>query len=195
MLIKKNKLVFSVGINDADYPVTEHENGKRVWMCPYYQTWASMIRRSYSCKFKQERPTYEGVTVCEEWWSFMCFRKWMIQQDWDSKCLDKDILFEGNKVYCPDTCVFVDGVVNSFILDCTVARGELPVGVCWNKRNKKFQSQCSNPFSKKKEYLGSFNCPNEAHEVWKKRKYELACQLADMQTDNRVAEALRTRFK
>ena len=194
-MTKKTKLVFGVGANDADYFVTKKENGKIVWMCPYYRTWTSMLRRAYSDKYKQKNPTYEGVIVCEEWRSFMRFRAWMVSQGWGGKQLDKDILVEGNKEYSPDTCVFVDGVVNSFLTDRAAARGEWPIGVYWNERNQKFEGQCRNPLTKEKEYLGYFHCPNQAHQAWKARKHELACQLADIQTDKRVAEALRTRYK
>ena len=125
----------------------------------------------------------------------MNFRSWMETQDWKGKELDKDILFQGNKVYSPDTCVFVDKGVNLLLNSCAASRGEWPIGVHWNEQNQKFQSGCNNPFTRKREYLGYFNCPNQAHQAWKKRKYELACQLADIQTDERVAEALRTRYK
>lgn len=192
---KKTKLVYGVGVNDADYPVTRKENGKRVWICPYYKTWAGMLERGYSGKYKKRYPTYEGVTVCVEWHSFMNFRSWMETQDWEGKELDKDILVQGNKVYSLDACVFVDGGVNSFLLDSAATRGEWPIGVCWHEQSQKFQSNCSNPFTKKMEYLGLFHCPQEAHHAWKKRKHELACQLADIQTDERVAEALRIRYK
>ena len=67
--------------------------------------------------------------------------------------------------------------------------------VCFHKRVKKFSATIGNPFTKKQEHLGYFTCPNEAHQAWKKRKHELACQLADIQTDQRVAEALRIRYK
>lgn len=192
---KKTKLVQGVGVNDADYPVTKKENGKMVWRCPYYRTWSNMLRRAYSDKYKQKYPTYEDVAVCEEWHSFTRFRAWMMEQDWDGKQLDKDILFQGNKEYSPYTCVFVGGDVNNFLLDSAAARGEWPLGASWHERDKKFMSQCSNPFTKKDEYLGSFTCSNQAHLAWKKRKHELACQLADLQTDERVAEALRNRYK
>lgn len=192
---KKNKLVYGVGVNDADYFVCRKENGKQVWQCPYHRTWKSMLKRAYSDKYKQERPTYRGVTVCEEWHSFMRFRAWMETQDWECKALDKDILSQGNRVYSPDTCVFVDLAVNSFLLDSAAVRGEWPIGVYWDEQNQKFKSQCRNPFTKKQEYLGYFTCPNQAHLAWKKRKHELACQLADIQTDERVANALRTRYK
>ena len=39
--------------------------GKIVWRCPYYQKWVSMLMRSYSDEYKQQYPTYQGVTVCE----------------------------------------------------------------------------------------------------------------------------------
>lgn len=194
-MVKRTKLVSGVGVNDADYFVTEQENGKIVWVCPYYRTWSNMLMRSYNDKYKQKYPTYQDVTVCEEWYSFINFRSWMETQDWEGKQLDKDILFRGNKVYSPDTCVFVDGAVNSFLLDRAAARGEWPIGVYWFERDAKFMSMCCNPITKKREYLGLFHCPQEAHLAWKKCKHELACQLADIQTDERVAEALRTRYK
>ena len=92
-------------------------------------------------------------------------------------------------------CICRYGCGNKFLLDSAASRGEWPVGVHWKERNKKFQSMCCNPFTKKYEYLGLFTCPNQAHEAWKARKYELACQLADLQTDERVAEALRVRYR
>lgn len=191
--MRKNRLVCGVGVNDADYPVNKRENGKRV-MCRYYQAWANMLERAYSDKYKQNRPTYEGVTVCEEWRSFTRFRAWMEAKDWEGKELDKDILFQGNKVYSPDTCVFVDGFVNLFLTDRAAARGEWPLGVDWFEQKQKFRSRCNNPFTKKQEYLGLFTCPNQAHIAWKARKHELACQLADIQTDQRLADALRERY-
>lgn len=193
-MVKKNKLVKGVGDNDANYVVYKTENGKRV-MCPYYRTWNAMLERAYCDKYEQKNHTYQGVTVCEDWHSFMNFRSWMETQDWEGKHLDKDLLVRGNKVYSPNTCVFVDGVVNKFLNGHAASRGEWPIGVQWHEQNQKFRSQCSNPFSRKNEHLGYFTCPQQAHSAWKKRKHELACQLADIQTDERVAGALRIRYK
>lgn len=192
--MKRIKRVHGVGVNDADYTVIKRENGKIVWTCPYYQTWTGMLKRGYSDKLKQRYPTYRDVVVCKEWHSFNHFRSWMMQQDWEGKHLDKDILFQENKVYSPDTCVFVDGVVNLFLTDNAAARGEWPIGASWDWQKQKFKSCCSNPFTKKQEYLGYFRCPNQAHLAWKARKHELACQLADLQADERVATALRLRY-
>lgn len=58
----------------------------------------------------------------------------------------------------------------------------------------KYQSNCSNPFTKKRENLGLFGCEIEAHQAWLKRKLELAHLLAAEQTDSRVAKALIERY-
>lgn len=200
--MKAKKLVCGVGINDADYLVKKWEtintNGKRkrklIWSCPFYLAWVNMLNRCYSTKYQDRKPTYSGCGVSEEWLTFSVFKNWMETQDWQDKQLDKDLLFEGNKVYSADTCVFVSGMVNSFTIDCGVTRGELPIGVSWEKGSNKFKSRCRNPFTEKQEYLGYFTCEQDAHQAWLKRKLELAKELAAMQTDPRVAEALINRY-
>lgn len=115
-------------------------------------------------------------------------------QDFEGKQLDKDLLYEGNKVYSKETCVFVTSMVNSFTTDCGASRGEWLLGVGWRKDRNKFMSSCSNPFTKKREHLGYFDCEIEAHQEWLKRKLELAHLLAAEQTDTRVAKALIERY-
>jgi len=195
---KKSKLVYGVGINDADYNVTEHAMVDGKWkivrICPFYRVWSHMLERCCSDKLQNRYPTYKGCSVVEEWKTFSKFKAWMEQQDWKGKQLDKDLLFHGNKIYGPDHCVFVDRTVNSFMTESTSTRGEWPIGVAWHKNRSKFDSHCNNPFTKKLEHLGLFMCPNEAHQVWLKRKRELAHELAALQTDPRVAKALIDRY-
>lgn len=199
-MTKGRSKVYGVGINDASYTVHLYEkvNGerKRVWVCPFYKKWQSMLRRCYSDKYHERRPTYSGCTVCVEWLTFSNFRDWMRQQDWENKHLDKDLLKVGNKEYNPDSCVFVPQIINSFLTDSCNSRGEFPLGVYFKKGNGKFRTQCWNPFTTKREHLGYFDCPDQAHLAWKRRKHELACQLAESEyvTDERVAQALRTRY-
>lgn len=186
--------MYGVGVNDADYAVYKYKNGKRTWMCPYYKTWVNMLKRC-SEKWQERNQTYKGCSASTEWLTFSNFRNWMEKQEWEDLQLDKDLLVEGNKIYSADTCVFVTPMVNSFTLDCRAARGEWLIGVCWNKEKEKFQANCRNPFTGKNENLGRFTCELQAHKAWKARKHELACQLADIQADQRVAEALRIRYK
>ena len=195
---KGEKKVFGIGINDSPTPVHRNEkvNGKskQVWVCPYYSTWHGMLKRCYSEVYLKKYPTYRGCSVCDDWIYFTKFKAWMMTQDFEGKHLDKDILVEGNKVYSPETCRFVDAGVNTFLNDQKAAKGEWPTGVCWHNIANKFVASCRNPFTKKREYLGLFTCPNEAHEAWYKRKHQLAYQWANIQDDPDIAEALRERF-
>ena len=201
--MKPKKLAFGVGINDAGYVTQRREetgyvNGVRkrriVWYCPYYRAWWSMLQRCYSAIWQENNPTYKGCSVSEEWLTFSNFKKWAERKDFDGNQLDKDLLFEGNKVYSADTCVFITQAVNKFTIDSSAARGEWLLGVSWHKASGKFQSQCSNPFTNKIEYLGIFTCEQKAHEAWLKRKLELAHELAAIQTDQRIAKALIDRY-
>jgi len=195
---KKEKKVYGIGVNDSPDPVYRKEKVKgkwrNAWVCPYYDVWQGMLKRCYSEVALKRRPTYQGCSVCPEWVYFMTFKAWMMTQDFEGKQLDKDILIEGNKVYSPETCRFVTGAVNKFLTDRGAARGEWPIGVIWNGTSSKFRARCRNPFTKKSEHLGYFDCPQAAHEAWRKRKHEIACALADLQDDPLMAKALRERF-
>lgn len=153
-----------------------------------------MLKRCYSAKYQDKRHTYKGCSVSVDWMTFSNFKAWMQEQDWEDKHLDKDLLFEGNKIYSDETCVFVSPMVNKFVNDRGAARGKWLIGVYWNKKAGKFHSQCRNPFTRKNEFLGYFTCEQEAHQAWRKRKLELAHLLAAEQTDPRVSEALIARY-
>lgn len=187
----KNKLVCGVGINDLERCVYWKENGKYV-ICPVYKIWKSMLVRCYDKKF-HHRTTYQDCSVSPVWLKLSNFERWIDTQNWQGKELDKDILFPGNKVYGPDTCVFVSHDVNIFLIDSAGARGEYPIGVHFHKMTGKFQAACNNPFGKG-PYIGLFDNPTDAHLAWKQKKHEYACIYAEQQIDPRIAEALRTRY-
>jgi len=187
-LHRKSKLVHGVGINDADYAVQPvGPDGKRL-KCPYYSVWINMLERAYSPKWHAKHPTYTGVTVCEEWHSFMAFRAWMMTQDWEGKQLDKDIIVPGNKVYSPATCAFVSSQINSLLTDCAAARGEFPVGVSWIKSKKKFLAGISE--NGKMRNLGYFATPEAAHLAWCKAKVRIVRTAARECDDPRVSAGL-----
>ena len=195
----KKKLVFGMGINDADYKLSHREviNNKRkmLWRCPFYTSWAGMLKRCYSQRYHEKFPTYVGCLVCDEWLTFSKFKLWMETQDWQGQHLDKDILIQDNKIYSPQTCVFVSGGLNSFMLSNDKIRGKYLIGVYSPINSEKFLAQCKNPFTKNTEYLGSFTDQYEAHEAWRKHKHEIAIQYAELQTDPRLEAVLRTRFQ
>ena len=104
--LSRRKLIFGIGVNDAEY-ITSPRFGDIRGVCPYYSRWRSMLARCYSKKRQETSVAYKGCTVCKEWFVFSNFRCWMMAQDWEGRELDKDIKFDGNKVYSPETCLFV----------------------------------------------------------------------------------------
>ncbi len=113
--------VEGVAVNDADY--TDMRK------CPYYAVWHSMIIRCYSPRFLLKNPSYIGCSVHSDWLLFSNFRTWMEKQDWCGKQLDKDIRIFGNKVYGPDTCLFVSKTINGLLNTQKRNRGAYPLGV------------------------------------------------------------------
>lgn len=191
--MSKKSLVCGVGVNDANYKVKKIIDGVKT-ECPFYTRWKSMISRCYSENRMEKYPTYADCQVSREWLIFSEFKQWMSRQDWQGNHLDKDLLFIGNKIYSPKTCVFINPSINMLTTEHTAARGDWPLGVYLHKATGKFASKCNNPFTAKQEWLGLFNCPEMAHQAWKSKKHEHALKLADLQTDPRVAQALRTRY-
>lgn len=194
------------GINDVEYQVQEQEyyvtaegvhKRRIIWTCPAYRKWLNMMVRCYCESFLQRQPTYQGCSVDKEWLKFSNFASWCKSQpnpDWVNSHLDKDLLIRGNKIYSPSTVVLVTKQVNQFAVDSIKCRGQYLVGASWSKQRNKYLAQCNNPFRATQENLGGFDTELEAHLAWKAKKHEHANQLADLQNDPRVAQALRLRY-
>ena len=171
-----------------------------MWRCPYHRKWEHMVERAYSEVFHRDNPCYMGCSVCEEWLTFSNFKKWVDKQperDWMNKQLDKDFLIAGNRVYSPETCVFIGGETNRFIVGCDVQKGEYAIGVDKKKglKLRPFRSKCRDPFKRYNREVGYYSTEVEAHLAWKSRKHQYALELAEIEPDPRVKEILRTRFK
>jgi hypothetical protein len=195
-------LLYGIGINDANYVVKVCEyvfiDGvrKRVetWCCPYYTRWKNMLTRCYSTSYQNNQPTYKGCTVCDDWLKLSSFKTWMEQQDWEGKQLDKDILFHGNKVYSPETCMFVSPLVNSFFLrEERVNRGEFPVGVSFDRNRNKYTAKC-NQLDGSVRNLGRYDCPETAHLAWKIEKQRLGYILSESESNLIVKNKLLNLF-
>jgi hypothetical protein len=139
--LSMRKPLCGVGINDADYMVTDRSSGKII-SCPYYRAWSGMIKRCYSKETQKRQPTYVGCSVCGEWLTFSNFKIWMKDQEWEGKQLDKDLIKPGNKVYSPENCMFVSKSFNTLMLDSAAIRGEFPMGVSYEKESGKYMSYC-----------------------------------------------------
>lgn len=187
-----SKLIYGVALNDADYKVSKRKklpNGvcKKIWECPYYSKWMNMLGRCYSATYHKKRPSYKDCTVYEEWLVFSKFKAWMMTQDWEDKVLDKDLFGEGNKMYSPDTCVFISPELNSFLLINHKIRGNLPAGVSINKRGT-YRSRIK--IKSKEVSLGEYTCQYEAHRSWQLAKIAVAEDYISIEKDNRVISLL-----
>lgn len=189
---RPRSLVCGVGLNDAPYPTETGKYSGESSVCKFYQVWRDMIRRCYSDKFKEKHPSYKDCETVPEWLYFMNFRSWMETQDHEDNCLDKDLLFPDNKLYSPETCVFIPQALNKFLLDNKKNNGSLLKGVKYNSKTGKYRAECNNPFGK--GAIGTFNTEIEAHEAYKYKKREIANLWADKQSDPRIAISLRSLF-
>lgn len=181
------RLVYGMGFNDADYMVQPRINGKKI-VCPFYRKWNSMLERCYSSKYHEIRPTYIGCSVIKKWLLFSNFRKWMINQSWKGKELDKDILFFGNKEYSPEKCIFVSSHVNTLLTDCSSSRGDYPIGVCFDKASGKYKAYLR--YNGKQKTLGYFTNPKDAHIKYCKAKYKHILDIAGQQSDPKIKVGL-----
>lgn len=145
-----------------------------------YKTWQSMLQRCYDNKLHDRLLTYKDCIVCDEWHNFQNFAKWYEENyykvDGERMALDKDILIKGNKVYSPDTCIFVPNKINLLFTKTNKNRGNLPIGV--SSKNGKFIVNMK--INDKFITCASFNTPQEAFNVYKTHKENHIKEVADL---------------
>ena len=172
------------------------ENGK---LTRVYDTWHSMLERCYSDKLHEKYPTYIGCEADEDWLCFQNYGKWFDNNYYEIEDermhLDKDILVKHNKIYSPETCIFVPDRINTLFTKCDNARGDSPVGT--SLKDGKYQVNCSliNPKTGKSrfEYLGLYDTQEKGFEIYKYYKERNIKQVADYykgQIPQKVYDAL-----
>ena len=175
------KRYFGVGyLGEGEYKAWENGKPTRV-----YETWKSMLQRCYDKKYQEKRPTYKDCEVCEKWLNFQNFAKWYennyYEIEGEKMCLDKDILVKHNKIYSPETCIFVPNNINMLFVKCDRSRGNSVIGT--SPVNGKYRVRCSiiNPETgkSKNEYLGRYETQEEAFKVYKYYKEKNIKQIAD----------------
>ena len=174
-----DKTAFGVGyIGVGKYKATE-KDGKKT---KAYQIWKSMLERCYDPYRINKYPTYKDCCVCDEWLCYQNFAKWYEENVYNCNNerlhLDKDILYKGNKIYSPDTCVFVPQCVNNLFVKRDRNRGDLPVGVSFHKPCNKYRARCHDG-SGHEIYLGLYNTPEEAFEAYKQYKEQTIKDIAE----------------
>ena len=175
--------VYDVGyIGQGKYKVSVNRKQTKV-----YEHWRDMIKRCYDPYDLNKHPAYIDIYVCDEWLCFQNFAKWFYKNyyeiEGEKMQLDKDILVKNNKIYSPNTCVFVPQRINSLFVKQQRKRGEYPIGVSPHKSTNKLQVNCNT--LEKYEYLGLFplNKPFQAFMVYKNFKENYIKQVADKYKD------------
>lgn len=158
-----------------------------------YKTWYSMIERCYSKKHIAKRPTYKDTSVCDEWSCYKNFKKWYDKNYYElggeKMCLDKDILVKGNKVYSPQTCIYVPNTINLLFLKRSKSRNGV-IGVL--RRGDKYISRVDVGNSRKK-HIGVYDTEMEAFNAYKEYKEKYIKQVANEYKDKipqRLYEAM-----
>lgn len=168
-------------LGEGEYKATENGEITRV-----YNTWNNMLQRCYSEKLHRRESTYENCRASEEWLNFQNFGEWdednYYEVEGEKMCLDKDILIKGNKIYSPDTCIYVPQTINTLFVKCNKSRGNYPIGT-YLYRNGKYVAQCCliNPKTGKSKikHLGYYTTQQEAFKVYKQFKERNIKEVAD----------------
>jgi hypothetical protein len=87
--------------------------------------------------------------------------------------LDKDILIKGNKIYSPETCIFVPHTINMMFTKRNKNKDNLPTGIRLIERPKPYTARYSG------FHIGSYYTPEEAFNAYKLYKENHFKQIAD----------------
>ena len=127
-----------------------------------------MLERCYSSKCQAKNPTYKECTVIKEWLTFSNFAAWHELNCVKGYDLDKDIKVKGNKVYGPESCLFIPKCINYLLTDHKSARGDYPQGVSFHKSTSKYRAQIR--VDGKVRHIGVFTTPEQASAAYIKAK-------------------------
>lgn len=182
-----DKTAYGVGyLGVGKYKTVESDNPHKSTNVD--RAWRNMLRRCYYNKTSKEFSSYCGICeVCELWHCFQDFADWYYANEYkvnERLHIDKDILFQGNKVYSPDTCLLVPQRINMLFVNKPNKRG-LPNGI--NKTKTGYGVKYSGVD------LGIYNTLIEAYEAYSKQKKSTIINVANEYIDiipNKVYMAL-----
>lgn len=173
-----DKSVWCIGyIGEGRYNIKNH--------LYIYDKWHDMLKRCYDPYYLNKELTYVDCYVCEEWHNFQNFGKWYEENYYEVEeekmHLDKDILIKGNKIYSPNTCIFVPERINKLFIGRDTVRGKYPIGVSWYKIYNKFMASCN--ANSKRIHLGYYDTIEEAFLAYKTFKEKYIKEVADEYKD------------
>ena len=161
----KDKLypnVYGVGfVGDGDFSSKSNKKA--------YKSWCCMLARCYSDDLHQKYPTYKDCTVCDSWLCFQVFAKWYYKNyplGGINYQLDKDIRVKGNKVYSPETCLFVTQKENKIESKAKRYKIKSPLGLVIDVYN--MREFCKNNLLNPSHMCAVNNGKLQHHKGWTK---------------------------
>ena len=85
-----------------------------------YSIWTNMILRVKEDREYLRGDAYAYVVICEEWRTFSGFNEWAVEQDYQDKQINNDLI--SGDIYSPSTCVFIPSSLNGMVPE----KGYLP---------------------------------------------------------------------
>lgn len=77
-----------------------------------YRIWTNMKARCYNThEPKYQHYGAKGITVCDEWHDYVCFKEWALSNGYDDTLTIDRIRVTGN--YCPSNVQFISNNVNA----------------------------------------------------------------------------------
>lgn len=145
-----------------------------------YYKWHNMMERCYNDKVHKNQPQYKECEVCEEWHNFNNFKKWYDEHKYGNRPLDldKDILFKGNTIYSPETCCLVPHEINTLFTNGKANRGDLPLGVYFDKDKNKHRACMA--FMGKSIKLDTLDTAEDAFARYKEYKEDFIEDMAEL---------------
>ena len=112
-----NRDIYGIGyFGIGKYKAYDYSSNKQNNYNDIYVMWRNMFERCYSDREGYKTwDSYKNVYVDSSFHCFQDFAKWYNENKWSSEillCLDKDILFKGNKIYSKETCILVPQDIN-----------------------------------------------------------------------------------
>ena len=162
--------VYNLGVNDADYVIRYRDEGGKFVTCPFYMTWMRILKKVSKSQ----------VTICDEWLSFSCFKKWMEGQRYKGHVLDRELKVLGSTHYSPANCLFLTPVIKALLVRKKKNNGQAE-GVHWKERDKVFVSQISR--KGRRCYLGNYATEAEASDVYREAKATYLKKVAEKEPE------------
>lgn len=173
---KRKETVYGAGINDYVGYISTHGVPLKA-----YKIWVRVLERCHDTKYKTKNPSYNDVTICDEWIKFSNFKDWFVKNYKEGYEIDKDILVQGNKVYSPDTCCFVPRRINTLLLNKQRTNTSGVIGVA-KDRNGSYSASVN--MSGIRKHVGYYKTIEEAAAAYVRAKSEYATKVVNEYYNN-----------